>query len=44
MLEQNDVDKDLWWAYGLILLGIFLGFRLLALFLLTRRARGFALA
>ncbi len=44
LLKQNDVDSSLWWAYGLILLGIFLGFRFLALFLLTRRARGFALA
>jgi hypothetical protein len=44
LLKQNDVDSGLWWAYGLILLGIFLGFRFLALFLLTRRARGFALA
>ena len=35
MLEQNDVDKDMWWAYGLVLLGTFLGFRFLSLFLLT---------
>jgi hypothetical protein len=41
---QNEVDPELWWAYGLILLGIFFGFRCLALVLLTRRARGFALA
>lgn len=44
MLAQNDTDPDQWWFYGLVLCGIFLGFRLLALFLLTRRARGFALA
>lgn len=44
MLEQNDVEPELWWFYGLVLLGIFLGFRLIALVLLTRRARGFALA
>jgi len=44
LLAQNDVDPDLWYVYGLILCGIFLGFRLLALVLLTRRARGFALA
>jgi len=44
MLDQNGVNPDLWYMYGLILFGIFLGFRLLALILLTRRARGFALA
>lgn len=37
-------EPELWWFYGLVLLGIFLGFRLVALVLLTRRARGFALA
>jgi len=35
MLEQNDVDKDMWWAYGLVLLGTFLGFRFFSLFLIT---------
>jgi ABC-type multidrug transport system ATPase subunit/ABC-type multidrug transport system permease subunit len=44
MLDNNEVDQDLWWFYGLVLCAIFMGFRLLALFLLTRRARGFALA
>jgi hypothetical protein len=44
LLEINDVKADLWYVYALILVGIFLFFRLLGLFFLTRRARGFALA
>jgi ABC-type multidrug transport system permease subunit len=44
LLASSDVQESLWWAYGLIMIGIFLVFRLLGLFVLTRRARGFALA
>jgi len=44
ILDRNDVDQDLWWLYVLILVGIFLLFRMLAMVLLVRRARGFDLA
>ena len=44
MLRKNEVNPELWWAYGLALVGIFFVFRCLALLFLTRRARGFALA
>jgi hypothetical protein len=33
-----------WWLYVVILVGIFFGFRLLAMVALTKKARGFALA
>jgi ABC-type multidrug transport system permease subunit len=44
LLASTDVDESIWWAYGLILIGIFLVFRLLGLIALTYKARGFALA
>ncbi|EKX32917.1 hypothetical protein GUITHDRAFT_158946 [Guillardia theta CCMP2712] len=44
LLESNDIKPDLWWAYGLILVGIFFFFRFAALIVLTKKARGFALA
>ena len=44
LLASSDVDVDLWWAYVLVMVGIFLLFRLLGLLILTRKARGFALA
>ena len=42
--DTIDADSSIWWAYILILLGIFLFFRLMGLAVLTRKARGFALA
>ena len=42
--DETDADENIWWAYMLILLGIFLIFRLAGLLVLTRKARGFALA
>ncbi len=42
--EETDADEAIWWAYMLILIGIFLLFRLAGLLVLTRKARGFALA
>jgi hypothetical protein len=44
LLDASDARADLWWAYGLVLLGIFLAFRTLGLVVLARKARGFALA
>mmetsp|Transcript_73826 Transcript_73826/g.196522 ORF Transcript_73826/g.196522 Transcript_73826/m.196522 type:complete len:233 (+) Transcript_73826:1510-2208(+) len=44
LLASNEVNLDIWWAYVLVLLAIFLGFRLLGLIVLVRKARGFALA
>jgi hypothetical protein len=39
-----DSLSSLRWAYLLILFGMFLLFRLIGLIILTRKARGFALA
>ena len=39
MLDQNDVYKDQWWAYLLVLLALFAGFRISALAMLVRKAR-----
>jgi uncharacterized membrane protein len=44
ILDVNDADERIWWAYVLILLGIFFLMRILGLVVLTRKARGFALA
>lgn len=44
LLDSNDADRDIWWAYAIILIGIFLIFRFCGLLILTRKARGFALA
>ncbi len=44
LLDSTDADEAIWWAYALILIGIFLLFRLAGLLVLTRKARGFALA
>ena len=44
ILDVNDADERIWWAYMLILLGIFFLIRILGLVVLTRKARGFALA
>ena len=44
LLASTDADQGIWYAYVLILVGIFLLFRVLGLLVLTRKARGFALA
>ena len=44
LLAASDADEGLWWVYLIILLAIFLLFRLLGLAILARKARGFALA
>ncbi len=44
LLASSNVDESIWWAYGLILIGLFLLFRLMGLIVLTYRAKGFALA
>ena len=44
LLASSDADEGIWWAYVLVLLGIFLAFRLAGLVVLARKARGFALA
>ena len=44
VITQNDIKPGDWWVYGLVLIGIFFLFRSLALILLMRRAKGFALA
>jgi ABC-type multidrug transport system permease subunit len=44
LLASSDADEGIWWAYVVILLAIFLGFRLVGLVILARKARGFALA
>ncbi len=44
LLASANVDESLWWVYGIILIALFLLFRLLGLVVLTYRARGFALA
>ena len=44
LLDAANVDANIWWAYVLILIGIFLLFRLLGLIILVHKARGFALA
>lgn len=40
-LVKNDVDPQLWWVYMLILLALFVGFRLIAAAVLVRRAQKF---
>jgi hypothetical protein len=42
IIEFNDVSKDLWWLYAIVLLAIFFGFRILSLLVLTIKARNFA--
>ena len=44
LLSSINVDEGIWWAYMLIMFGISLLFRLAGLMVLTRKARGFALA
>lgn len=44
LLASSDVDEGIWWVYVVILLCIFIAFRLVGLVILARRARGFALA
>jgi len=39
MLDQNDVYKENWWVYLLVLLALFAGFRMGALAMLVRKAR-----
>jgi hypothetical protein len=41
LLESIDADPDDKWWYWLVVLGLFLGFRLMALFLLRRKATNF---
>merc|ERR1712216_590213 len=38
-LESQDINKDLWWVYVLILFAIFVGFRTLALIALKSKGR-----
>jgi len=38
-LQSQDIDPGMWWVYMLILLGIFLGFRVLALISLKRKSK-----
>eukprot|EP00299_Pterocystis_sp_00344_P019144 c9525_g1_i1.p1 GENE.c9525_g1_i1~~c9525_g1_i1.p1 ORF type:complete len:599 (+),score=142.03 c9525_g1_i1:29-1825(+) len=39
--DSNDIEKDHWWVYVLILLALFFGFRLLSLMVLRKRAKKF---
>jgi hypothetical protein len=41
LLKSNDVTKDLWWVYFLVLIALFLAFRIASLFVLTVRAKNF---
>ena len=43
LLHLNEVEEDKWFVYALILLGIFIFFRVVGLLFLIRRARGFGL-
>ena len=42
VLEPNNVVREDWWIYMMILVGIFVGFRLWALQLLVSKAKNFA--
>mmetsp|Transcript_73830 Transcript_73830/g.196541 ORF Transcript_73830/g.196541 Transcript_73830/m.196541 type:complete len:362 (+) Transcript_73830:1138-2223(+) len=44
LASSIDMNRDIWWGYGLVLVAIFLCFRMLGLGVLVRKARGFALA
>jgi ABC-type multidrug transport system permease subunit len=39
ILHINDVDPSKWWVYMLVLIALFIGFRLIAAMLLVRRAQ-----
>mmetsp|Transcript_61421 Transcript_61421/g.129589 ORF Transcript_61421/g.129589 Transcript_61421/m.129589 type:complete len:101 (-) Transcript_61421:485-787(-) len=39
MLEANDINEDDWWIYLLVLLVIFVGFRILGMIALSRKAK-----
>jgi len=39
LLALNDIEDHLWWLYVVILLGIFLGLRLISLFVLKKKAK-----
>lgn len=41
LFKQNEVDKDLWWVYYLVLAGLFCFFRFLALLFLRAKASKF---
>ena len=41
VIAQNDIKKDQWWVYGLIIIALFLGFRILGGFVLTQKAKRF---
>ncbi len=44
LLASAEADEGVWRVHAVILLGIFPAFRLVGLAILTRKARGFALA
>eukprot|EP00300_Choanocystis_sp_HF-7_P020304 c20562_g1_i1.p1 GENE.c20562_g1_i1~~c20562_g1_i1.p1 ORF type:complete len:617 (+),score=147.92 c20562_g1_i1:63-1853(+) len=39
LLSENDIQKEHWWVYGLILLGLVFGLRFLSLMVLRNRAK-----
>lgn len=41
LLTRNDVEEDKWWLYALILIILFIGFRLWSLMILRSRAQKF---
>eukprot|EP00299_Pterocystis_sp_00344_P019145 c9525_g1_i2.p1 GENE.c9525_g1_i2~~c9525_g1_i2.p1 ORF type:complete len:598 (+),score=129.97 c9525_g1_i2:51-1844(+) len=39
--DKNNIEKGHWWIYALILIALFIGFRLVSLFILRKRAKKF---
>ena len=41
VLDGNDVDSSLWWVYMLLLIALFIGFRVIAAVVLVQKAKRF---
>jgi len=41
VISSNDIEEDKWWAYILILCGLFVFFRVVAMIILTQKAKKF---
>ena len=41
VISANDIQSDMWWAYVIILAALFVGFRVIAAFILVHKAKRF---
>ena len=41
IIDTNDIEEDLWWVYVIVLIALFIGFRLIAALILVQKAKRF---